>query len=158
MADETDKPERYLIRDRKTGIYNNYEGYSTASRARNAVDKLDNAYGAYRYEVVPHSKATEGSFENPKKNLAGKLGVAATLTGAAAAAKAGEYGEAVNKATDLFVPPFAESRATQEGHDEELAQRRTKPPTIDKARGGKVSISSRGDGIAKRGKTKGRYL
>ena len=156
MADEADKLERYLIRDKKTGIYNNYEGYSTASRARNAVDKLDNAYGAYRYEVVPHSKATEGSFGNPKKNTAGKLGVAAALTGAATAAKAGKYGEAVDKATDLFVLPFAESRNLNENEDAELAQRRTKPPTIDKARGGKVSISSRGDGIAQRGKTKGR--
>jgi len=155
MADDVDKPERYLIQDTKTGTYKNYEGYSTASRARNAVDKLDNAYGAYRYRVVPHSKATEGSFENPKKNLVGKLGVAGALMGAATAAKAGKYGEAVDKATDLLVLPFAESRGLNENEDEELAERRMKPPTITKARGGSVS-ASRGDGIAQRGKTKGR--
>ena len=94
MSDDVNKPERYLIRDTKTNTYNNYEGYSTASRARNAADKLDNAYGrAANIDMEGGMKPGQSpSLDNP----------------------------------------------------------------IMQAKGGKVSASSRGDGIAQRGKTKGR--
>lgn len=74
------------------------------------------------------------------KGAAGKAGIAAALMGAASAAKAGEYGKALDKATDLFVLPFAESRGLNENEDAELARRRAMPPTIDKARGGAIKM------------------
>ena len=127
MADDVDKPERYLIQDTKTGIYKNYDGYSTASRARNAVDKLDNAYGGYRYKVVPYSKATAGSFENPN---ASKSVTSSTRGGSGRAANMNmEGGMKPGQSPSLDNP-------------------------IMQAKGG--SVSSRGDGIAQRGKTKGR--
>jgi hypothetical protein len=60
--------------------------------------------------------------------------------GAASAAKAGEYGEAIDKATDIAVLPFAESRMLNENEADELAKRRLLAPTIDKARGGSVRM------------------
>jgi hypothetical protein len=71
---------------------------------------------------------------------AGKAGIAASLLGAASAAKAGQYGEATDKLTDLAVLPFAESRGTNEGHNEELARRRLMAPTIDRASGGTIKM------------------
>lgn len=71
---------------------------------------------------------------------AGKAGIAASLMGAASAAKAGEYGEAIDKATDIAVLPFAESRMLNENEADELAKRRLLAPTIDKARGGSVRM------------------
>ena len=127
MADDVDKPERYLIRDTKTNTYNNYKGYSTASRARNAADKLDNAYGAYRYKVVPYSKATAGSFENPNASKS------VTSSGSGRAG-----------------PSFSPEGGMKPGQSPSLDN------PINQAKGGKVSASSRGDGIAQRGKTKGR--
>ena len=43
--------KKYRIKDRQTG---NMVGglYVTQRRARRRVDRLDNAYGAYRYSVV----------------------------------------------------------------------------------------------------------
>ena len=74
------------------------------------------------------------------KGAAGKAGIAASLLGAVTAAKAGQYGEAVDKATDLAVLPFAESRALNENESAELAKRRAMAPTIDKARGGTIKM------------------
>jgi hypothetical protein len=130
MADDVDKPERYLIRDTKTGIYKNYDGYSTASRARNAVDKLDNAYGAYRYKVVPYSIATAGSFENPDTSKAKSV----TSSARGGSGRAG--------------PSFSPEGGMKPGQSPSLDN------PIMQAKGG--SVSSRGDGIAQRGKTKGR--
>jgi hypothetical protein len=127
MADNVDKPERYLIQDTKTGIYKNYDGYSTASRARNAVDKLDNAYGGYRYKVVPYSKATAGSFENPNASK--------SVTSSAR----GGSGRAANMNMEGGMKP---------GQSPSLDN------PIMQAKGG--SVSSRADGCAQRGKTKGR--
>jgi len=115
---------RYLIQDTKTGTYKNYEGYSTASRARNAADKLDNDYGAYRYRVVPYSKATEGSFEQPK---------------------AKRENPNLFEMSDAKRAELTPAQLNKYGSD----------ATFKK--GGKVSsASSRADGIAQRGKTKGR--
>jgi hypothetical protein len=74
------------------------------------------------------------------KGAAGKAGVAAALMGAASAAKAGQYGQALDKVTDLAVLPFAESRGLNENEAAELAKRRAMPPTIDKARGGSIKM------------------
>jgi hypothetical protein len=127
MADDVNKPERYLIQDTKTGIYKNYDGYSTASRARSVRDKLDNAYGAYRYKVVPYSRATAGSVENPNASKS----VTSSVKGGS------------GRAADI---------------DMEGGMKPGQSPSLDnpimQAKGG--SVSSRGDGIAQRGKTKGR--
>ena len=72
------------------------------------------------------------------KGAAGKAGIVASLLGAASSAKAGEYGDALDKITDLAVLPFAESRGLNENEDAELAKRRAMPPTISKARGGSI--------------------
>jgi hypothetical protein len=40
----------YLVVDRQTGLQVG-KPYTSKSRARNRVDKLDNEYGAYRYTV-----------------------------------------------------------------------------------------------------------
>ena len=45
----------------------------------------------------------------------GKLGAGATLAGAAKSAMAGEYGKAVDQATDLLTLPFAESKEVSPG-------------------------------------------
>lgn len=127
MADDVDKPERYLIRDTKTDTYKNYEGYATASKARSVRDKLDNAYGAYRYKVVPYSVATAGSFENPNASKS------VTSSGSGRAG-----------------PSFSPEGGMKPGQSPSLDN------PINQAKGGKVSASSRGDGIAQRGKTKGR--
>jgi hypothetical protein len=74
------------------------------------------------------------------KGVAGKAGIAASLLGAASAAKAGEYGEALDKVSDIAVLPFAESRTLNENEDAELAKRRAMPPTISKARGGSIKM------------------
>lgn len=43
----------YIVVDTHTGLV--VGTYSTAQRARNRVDKLDLAYGAYRYAVRHHT-------------------------------------------------------------------------------------------------------
>jgi len=132
MANDVDKPERYLIRDTKTDTYKNYEGYSTASRARNAADKLDNAYGGYRYTVVPYSKATAGPSENPNASKSATSSVR------------GGSGRTANIDTEGGMKP-----GKSPSMDNPIMQ----------AKGGKVSsASSRADGCVTSGKTKGRFV
>ena len=54
---------------------------------------------------------------------AGKAGIAAALYGAAAAAKAGDYSTAADRATDVLALPFAESHTTNEGEQQDLDTR-----------------------------------
>lgn len=48
----------YVIIDRQTGLQVG-QPYKSRSRASRRVDKLDNAYGAYRYYVKPIAKEVE---------------------------------------------------------------------------------------------------
>ena len=130
MANDVDKPERYLIKDTKTDTYKNYEGYSTASRARNAADKLDNAHGGYRYTVVPYSKATAGPSENPN---ASKSVTSSVRGGSGRTANIDAEG------------------GTKPGQSPSLDN------PIMRAKGG-MTVSSRADGCATKGKTKGRFV
>lgn len=94
------------------------------SKARNVH------FGNAITEVIPQTKS--GIAALPK--AAGKAGIAASLMGAAASAKAGDFGNAIGQVSDLFVLPFAESRGLNTNEEEELAKIRAMPPTIDPPR------------------------
>jgi len=111
---------------------------------------LEPKEGMHPVEILGSSDSPKGSkarnvhFGNAITEVipkaAGKAGIVASLLGAVTAAKAGQYGEAVDKATDLAVLPFAESRTLNENESAELAKRRAMAPTIDKARGGAIKM------------------
>lgn len=100
-------------------------------------------FGNVITEVMPQTKS--GISALPK--AAGKAGIAASLMGAAASAKAGNFGNAFDQALDLFVLPFAESRELNTNENEELEKRRTMPPTIDPLQQGGVSKFAKGGAI-----------
>lgn len=68
--DINDTPIRqYEVFDRKTGAKVPGRGpYGSASRARRAVDQLDNAYGAYRYSYRPVATLKESVNKVPLTN------------------------------------------------------------------------------------------
>ncbi len=72
------------------------------------------------------------------KGAAGKAGVAASLLGAASAAKAGEYRKAAGNVAEALLPLALTPSDLMADETEELARRRNMPPTIDKARGGMI--------------------
>jgi hypothetical protein len=55
---------KYEVYDRQTGLKAGGP-YSTRSRARSAVDRLDNKYGGYRYGYRPIAKLTEAVHKLP---------------------------------------------------------------------------------------------
>ena len=72
--------------------------------------------------------------------LGGKLGVASALLGGTGAASAGELRQAAGDVAESFLPLGLTPSTLNTGDAEELAKRRKKPPTIDKARGGSIKM------------------
>ena len=72
--------------------------------------------------------------------LGGKLGVAGALLGGTGAASAGELRQAAGDVAESFLPLGLTPSTLNTGDAEELAKRRKKPPTIDKARGGSIKM------------------
>jgi hypothetical protein len=61
MENQEDVVEKkYHVYDRQTGERANRTEYSSRSRARSAVDRLDNEYGGYRYYVKPVEVPSSG--------------------------------------------------------------------------------------------------
>lgn len=82
------------------------------------------------------------------KGVAGKAGVAASLLGAASAAKAGEYRKAAGNVAEALLPLAFTPSDLMANETEELARRRNMPPTISQtkpssyAKGGPVKMPS----------------
>ena len=72
--------------------------------------------------------------------LGGKRGVASALLGGTGAASAGELRQAAGDVAESFLPLGLTPSTLNTGDAEELAKRRKKPPTIDKARGGSIKM------------------
>lgn len=72
--------------------------------------------------------------------LGGKFGVAGALLGGTGAASAGELRQAAGDVAESFLPLGLTPSTLNTGDAEELAKRRKKPPTIDKARGGSIKM------------------
>ena len=114
--EEKESTPKYHVYDRQTGERANKTEYKNRAGARRAVDRLDNEYGGYRYQVKP----------------------AETSTGGGRGGMGGGGGGGMNP-IDL----------------EKVPGRRP----LKMAKGGMVSSASkRADGIAKKGKTKGRMV
>jgi hypothetical protein len=82
---------------------------------------------------------------HPKPSrLGGKLGVAAALASGAGAASAGELRQAAGDVAESFLPLGLTLSTLNTNENEELAKRRKKPPTINKARGGFIDKPIKG--------------
>jgi len=58
--EENKSTPKYHVYDKQTGERANRTEYKSKMGARRAVDRLDNAYGAYRYYVKPAETSTKG--------------------------------------------------------------------------------------------------
>ena len=82
---------------------------------------------------------------HPKPSrLGGKLGVAAALASGTGAASAGELRQAAGDVAESFLPLGLTPSTLNTNENEELAKRRKKPPTINKARGGFIDKPIKG--------------
>ena len=120
--EENESTPKYHVYDRKTGERANNTEYKNKSRARRAVDRLDNEYGAYRYYVQ--------QAETPTKGMGSSVGGG----GGMRSGGGGTGGGGMNPVDVEKVPGKRQ---------------------LKMAKGGFVRAA---DGIAKRGKTKGRMV
>jgi hypothetical protein len=58
--EEKESTPKYHVYDRQTGERANKTEYKSRAGARRAVDRLDNEYGGYRYQVKPAETSTGG--------------------------------------------------------------------------------------------------
>jgi hypothetical protein len=58
--EEKESTPKYHVYDRQTGERANKTEYKNRAGARRAVDRLDNEYGGYRYQVKPAETSTGG--------------------------------------------------------------------------------------------------
>ena len=58
--EEKESTQKYHVYDRQTGERANKTEYKNRAGARRAVDRLDNEYGGYRYQVKPAETSTGG--------------------------------------------------------------------------------------------------
>lgn len=65
VAESADAPVQYEIYVSRTGEKVKAGPYSTAARARNAVDKLDNKHGSYKYAYRPIKQLNEAIHKLP---------------------------------------------------------------------------------------------
>lgn len=169
MADDN---TRYKLWDRIDKVYVGGD-FADKKRARNAADKKDNEYGAYRYAVDPvtykdgawRGRDDQATSVRGGHALAEKLGVGPTeeeidQRKKSIAASAEDFprrlSEIKKPASGGGSGGVSDTREIQLGSDLD-------PKSMMKRegykKGGAVkSASSRGDGIAQRGKTRGRMV
>jgi hypothetical protein len=171
VADET---TRYKLWDRVDKVYVGND-FTDKNRARSAADKKDMEYGSGRYAVDPINYK-EGAWRgrnNQATNVKGghalaeRLGLTSDSTEKFKSLRPSEDPEFLKRLGDIKKP---QSKSGGGGSGGAASDRRElqlgselDPKTMMKReeykRGGKVRYASnRGDGIARRGKTRGRMV
>jgi hypothetical protein len=149
--EEKENTPKYHVYDRQTGERANKTEYKSRAGARRAVDKLDNEYGGYRYHVKPAETSTgggRGGMGSEGKELAKDVKAARRI-------EKEELGKMGMQQTPKTKTPRLGGVGGGGMNPIDLEKVPGRRP-LKMAKGGKVRSSC--DGIAKKGKTKGRMV
>jgi hypothetical protein len=131
--------EPYRLYDNKERAFVNQKQYASLSSANRAAERRNLEYGAHRYSAEKYSNIVqESNLRAERHNMRNMYGPPSNSSGRGAGSTGGG---------SFNFPGSAGTRPGVSPMDDNLARF---------AKGGSTSVRHRGDGIAQRGKTKGK--